>query len=71
MPTWSRRRLESIVLAMIAIASVLPLRYFVEAPTGFLEMACIVLSGTVTECLLVGTFLPKLGEMSLHPLWSS
>ena len=67
MPTWSRRRWESIVLAMIAIASVLPLRYFVEAPTWFfLEMACLVLSGTLTECLLVGTFLPKRWEkMSL------
>jgi hypothetical protein len=50
MPAWSRRRVETIVLAMLAIASVIPLRYFVESRGWFLsEISVLCLAVLVAE----------------------
>lgn len=45
MRTWSRERIETIVLAIWGIASVVPLRFFVEPPVWFLtEMGSLLLA---------------------------
>ena len=47
MKTWSRRRIETILLALLSIAAVIPFRFFTETHVCFLsEMSCI--------CLLLG-----------------
>ncbi|MDV6030711.1 MAG: transglutaminase domain-containing protein [Phycisphaera sp. RhM] len=50
MPIWSRRRVETILLAALAIASVIPLRYFVESRGWFLgEIAVLCTAFVVAE----------------------
>ncbi|TWT94726.1 transglutaminase family protein [Stieleria varia] len=51
MPTWSRRRTEVILLSLVAIASVIPLRFHVESRSWFLgEMVtlCVALIAAET-----------------------
>ena len=61
MPTWSRRRSETILLAGLAIASVIPLRYFVESRSWFLgEMVFLCISLVVAE--IANAFMYRLGS---------
>ncbi|TWT93531.1 transglutaminase-like domain-containing protein [Neorhodopirellula pilleata] len=62
MPTWSRRRIETIALAALAIASVIPLRFFVESRFWFLaEM------GTIVAALLVAEVAKTFGDRTRLP----
>lgn len=59
MPTWSRRRIETISLAVLSIVAVIPLRFFVESRFWFLaEM------GTIGLALLVAEFARTTGDAS-------
>jgi len=56
MPTWSRRRIETIFLAALAIGSVIPLRIFVESRFWFLaEM------GTISTAFLAAEVMKAFG----------
>ncbi|MEZ6089996.1 MAG: transglutaminase-like domain-containing protein [Pirellulaceae bacterium] len=50
MSTWSRRRVETIVLSVVALSSVIPHRFFVESRGLFLaEAACLCIAFVVAE----------------------
>ena len=57
MQTWSRRRIETILLALLGITAVIPFRFFPEPPAWFLsEMGCLsVFFGLAVLCQTWGS----------------
>ena len=52
MPTWSRKHLEPIALALVALSSVVPFRATVEHPILFsVEMVAITIAAIVAQCV--------------------
>ncbi|MDG2221401.1 MAG: transglutaminase domain-containing protein [Rubripirellula sp.] len=70
MQVWSRKKIETVALAILGIVSVLPLRYFVESQVWFLgEMgSLLVVSATAAWVLSLGDRWSKAKHFSIFAL---